>query len=420
VRPPARPRRAPQGRGGAPFGQAVHPAQPAQPATARRVAIAALLEVEVGGRANEVLPALLGSSGLDERDRSFATELVYGTVRMRRACDWLIGRFVTRELEPVVIAAARAGAYQLAFMRVPAYAAVAATVAECPERARPLLNAVLRRVSGLVKAGPLRWPDLPTRLSYPDWVVEKLCSDLGAERAVAALEKMNEPASASLRADNYVQDPGSQAVCAHLVALLGESGPGNSMGRGPGPLVLDTCSAPGGKATALAASSRLVVAGDVSRRRLDRVVENARRLGLTNVAALVSDGTALPCRPTFFDLVLVDAPCSGLGVLRRRPDARWRGRPQDVTRLAGLQRRLVSAGAAHVKPGGLLAYCVCTLTREETFGIDEWLAGRPAPGWERVEPPRSPWEPLGRGAVLFPQAAGTDGMYLLVLRRVAR
>ena len=120
--------------------------------TARGLAITALVAAEDGERANLVVPRLLSASGLDERDRGFVTELAYGTLRMCRACDWLVGQFARGELEPVVRAAARAGAYQLAFMRVPAYAAVSATVSEAPPRARSLLNAVLRRVAALVEA----------------------------------------------------------------------------------------------------------------------------------------------------------------------------------------------------------------------------------------------------------------------------
>jgi 16S rRNA (cytosine967-C5)-methyltransferase len=414
------------------------------------VAISALVAAEEGERANLVLPRMLSVSGLDERDRGFATELAYGALRMCRACDWLIGQFAKGELEPAVRAAARAGAYQLAFMRVPAYAAVSATVAECPPRARPLLNAVLRRVADLVAAGPVRWPDPGTRLSYPDWMLARLGEDLGAARALAALEQMNQAASPSTRPDGYIQDAGSQAVGEYLASLLaGRSGP-----------VLDLCAAPGGKTTFLAHGSAFVVGVDVAPARARLVAGNAGRLQLPNVAVVVADGTQPPFRPETFAGALVDAPCSGLGVLRRRPDARWRARPEDVGRLASLQRRLLSAAAPLVAPGGVLVYSVCTLTRKETVDIDEWLAGgRDAGGdggpggdgglsgtgmpggrdagadgglsgarrlggtgrlggdWEPAPPPGPPWEPLGRGALLLPQAAGTDGMYVLALCR---
>ena len=196
--------------------------------TARGLAITALVAAEDGERANLVVPRLLSASGLDERDRGFVTELAYGTLRMCRACDWLVGQFARGELEPVVRAAARAGAYQLAFMRVPAYAAVSATVSEAPPRARSLLNAVLRRVAALVEAGPLVWPDLGTRLSYPDWVIRRLGEDLGPERAMGALDQMNIAASQTVRADGYTQDPGSQAVAEHMADLMSTAPRGSS------------------------------------------------------------------------------------------------------------------------------------------------------------------------------------------------
>ncbi len=384
------------------------------------------MAAEEGERANLVLPRMLSVSGLDERDRGFATELAYGTLRMCRACDWLVGQFAKGELEPAVRAAARAGAYQLAFMRVPAYAAVSATVAECPQRARPLLNAVLRRIADLIAAGPVRWPSLGTKLSYPDWVLARLGEDLGAGRALAALEQMNQAASPSTRPDGYIQDAGSQAVGEYVAGLLADR---------PGPVV-DLCAAPGGKTTFLAHGSPFVVGVDVAAARARLVAGNAARLQLPNIAVVVADGTQPPFRPESFAGALVDAPCSGLGVLRRRPDARWRARPEDVGRLASLQRRLLSAAAPLVAPGGVLVYSVCTLTRKETVDIDEWLAGgREADGaggaagtgergagrvigaWEPAPPPGPPWEPLGRGALLLPQAAGTDGMYVLALCR---
>ncbi len=389
-----------------PRGQAregpVHP-------TARRVAVTALLAVEEGERSNVVLPRLLGAAGLGERDRAFATELTYGALRMMRACDWLVGRFAQGPLEPEVRAVLRTGAYQLAFMRVPAYAAVAATVDECPPRARSLVNAVMRRMAELVGQGPVPWPSPGVRMSYPDWVMQRLAADLGPRDAAGALAKMNEAPTVSVREDGYTQDPASQAVAEHVVGLLGGAG-----GR-----ALDLCAAPGGKATLVAHHASGVVAADVARSRSEVVAGNAQRLGLGNLAVVTADGRHPPFRDRAFDAVLVDAPCTGLGVLRRRPDARWRVQPGDVGRLAGLQRELLSAAAPLVAPGGVLVYSVCTLTREETADVGEWLVSDLLPGWQVEAPVGPPWEPLGSGARLLPQRAGTDGMYLLALRRPA-
>jgi 16S rRNA (cytosine967-C5)-methyltransferase len=158
-----------------------------------------------------------------------------------------------------------------------------------------------------------------------------------------------------------------------------------------------------------------VVAGDVHAGRAGRVVLAVERLGLGSVHTVVADGTALPFRPGRFDRVLLDAPCSGLGVLRRRPEARWRLQPSDPARLADLQRRLLASAATAVRPGGLLVYSACTMTRLETSEVDAWAA-EALPGWVALDPPGVPWRPVGRGSLLLPQDAGTDGMYLLRLR----
>jgi len=368
---------------------------------ARRVAVDALVRIDEGAYANLVLPLLLERSGLDRRDRAFVTELVYGATRMRRACDWLVDRLVDRPLEPEVRAVLRLGAYQLAFLGTPPHASVSATVDVAPARARGLVNAVLRR---LAREPAPPWPNPATRLSYPDWVVLRLAADIGADEAQAALEQMNVAPPVTERADGYVQDAASQEVAAYVGAAAGEQ-------------VADLCSAPGGKATAMAsAGPALVVAADVSPARARLVAENVGRLRLANVAVVVADAALPPLRPAVFDRVLLDAPCSGLGVLRRRPDARWRIQPEDVDRLAALQRRLLDGAAALVRPGGLLVYSVCTLTRAETVEVDQWLASA-HPELVAVEPPGPPWAPLGRGARLLPQDAGTDGMFAVGLRR---
>lgn len=368
--------------------------------TARSLALEALNRIDDGAFANVVLPALLDESPLDRRDRAFATELVYGSTRMRRACDFLIDRLVDRPLDKDVRNVLRLGAYQVAFLRTPPHASVSATVDLAPTRARGFVNAVLRR---LVREPAPRWPDPPTRLSYPDWVVRRLAGDLGGAAAEAALEQMNVSPPVTERADGYIQDEASQLVAAYV-------------GAGPGERVADVCAAPGGKATAMAAAAAMVVAADRSPERSSTVAANVHRLGLANVAVVVADGLDPPLRPGSLDRVLVDAPCTGLGVLRRRPDARWRVQPGDVARLAELQRRLLHAAAGLVRPGGTLVYSVCTLTLDETVGIDAWLASA-HPEFAPLPPPGDPWEPAGRGARLLPQAAGTDGMFVVGLRR---
>ena len=380
----------------------------------------ALAQIDQGGFANIVVPALLATSGMSERDRGFTTTLVYGTTRMRRALDLLVDRFVLRELDGATRNALRLGAHQLHHLGTPPHAAVSATVAVAPPRSRGLVNAVLRRVA----ASSVTWPDDATRLSYPDWIVDRLVEDLGRTDALAVLEQMDEPAEVSVREDGYTQDLASQWVAAAVGATAGER-------------VADLCAAPGGKATALAATGALVLASDLVPERAALIRANAARLragsravhagdrspdgdartsGGGALAVALADGTRPPWRDGSLDRVLVDAPCSGLGVLRRRPDARWRASPEDVGRLVPLQRRLLDAAVALLRPGGSLTYSVCTITRAETSGIDTWLA-EAHPDLVEVDHLGPPWRPQGRGDLLLPHDAGTDGMFCLRLQR---
>jgi 16S rRNA (cytosine967-C5)-methyltransferase len=367
-------------------------------ASARALALDTLDRIERDGAyANIVLPEALGRSGLDARDRHFATELVYGTTRMRRACDFLVDRFLTRELDLRVRNALRLGAYQLHMLGMPAHAAVGETVEVAPKPARGLVNAVLRRVA----TAPVHWPDEATRLSYPDWIVATLTTDLGPDRARSALEIMSTAPPVTERADGYVQDLASQWVA-------------EAVGAQPGERVADLCGAPGGKATMLAATGARVVAGDIRAARVGLIVANSRPDH--PLMAVVADAARPPFAPATFDHVLVDAPCSGLGTLRRRPDARWRIDPASPERLGAVQRLLVDAAVDLVRPGGTLVYSVCTLTHAETTAVDDHLATAHPP-LVPVPAPGGPWEPHQRGARLLPQSAGTDGMYLLRLRR---
>lgn len=346
-----------------------------------------------GAYANLVVPAMLNRSSLSEQDRRFVTDLVYGTTRMRRACESLVERFVLTEPDPEVRTLLRLGAYQLAFGGTAPHAAVGETVELAHPKVRGFVNAILRRVA----EAPKVWPDEGSRLSYPDWIVDRFVSELGEFEGFAALECMNEAPTVHERADGYIQDQASE-----WVAELANAQPGE--------LVLDMCAAPGGKATAMASAGALVVAADLQAHRARLIAENADRLGY-QLPVVVANGATPPFVAHSFDRVLIDAPCSGLGALRRRPDARWRISSNDIDNLAGLQQRLLNAAAPLVKPGGVLIYSVCTITAAES--IDH-----PTPdGFEvMTEHPGDPWQSFGQGFRVLPQDADTDGMVIIRYR----
>ena len=361
---------------------------------AREVAYEALLRIDhEGAYANLVVPALLDRSSLSDQDRRFVTDLVYGTTRMRRACESLVERFVLTEPDPEVRTLLRLGAYQLAFGGTAPHAAVGETVELAHPKVRGFVNAILRRVAGAEKV----WPDDASRLSYPDWIVDRFVAELGEFEGFAALECMNEPPPVHERADGYIQDRASGWVADLVGAVAGE-------------LVLDVCSAPGGKATAMASTGALVIAADLQAHRAALVADNAHRIGY-DIPVVVADGTLPPFREKSFDRVLIDAPCSGLGALRRRPDARWRISEQDIVDLTGIQRRLLDATAPLVRPGGVLVYSVCTITAAES--IDH-----PTPdGFEVItDDVGDEWTSFGKGFRILPQDADTDGMVIIRYR----
>jgi len=384
-------------------GQNSGPQDPAGVA-ARRLAADALIRIERDGAyANIVLPSMLASSSLESRDRGFVTELVYGTTRMQRSCDWLVDRFLPDpdRIDPIARSWLRLGAFQLVFLGTPPHAAVSATVEAAPKKIAGLCNAVLRKVSTSI---PVTWPNDAVRLSQPDWIIDRLAADLGAGRALGALESMNHAASVTVREDGYVQDYGSQRVV-------------DAVDVQPGDRILDMCAAPGGKATAMVSNGATVVACDVRPSRVGLIESNRQKLDIdeSSLTIVVADGLASPFQPATFDKVLIDSPCSGLGSLRRRPDARWRIKSTDVEVLAELQIQLLDAAIALTRPGGDVIFSVCTMTDAETLGVDRAIAER-YPNLIALEPPGDPWEAHGRGALLLPQRADTDGMFVLRLR----
>ena len=375
---------------------------------ARQVALEVLRRIEVeGAYANLALGPALQHSQLGELDRKFATELVYGTTRMRRACDSLVDRFIASPPDAATRSVLRLGAYQLAYAGVPPHAAVGETVGLAPKRTRGLVNAVLRKVSRL-SIDEQVWPSDGARLSYPDWIVDVFRAEIGdgeGNEWESALARMNEAPTVTQRPDGYTQDESSQWVAANVEAR-------------PGERIFDVCAAPGGKATALAGGGAgeraIVIAGDQRPARARLVRDNAAKLDLP-LPVVVADGAAPPFAPGQFDAVLLDAPCSGLGALRRRADARWRITANDVVELADLQRRLLASAAELIRPGGRLIYSVCTITAAES--IDH-----PVPAGFEVdtrEPTTGTWRPFGHGWRVLPQDADTDGMVLVRYRRSA-
>ncbi len=375
---------------------------------ARRVAFDVIRRVfEQDAYADRAFRA--AAAGLDPRERALAQRLAYGTIHRVRTLDHAIetlGRRPVRKLDATVLAALRLGGYQLAFSEgVAGYAAVNESVelvrAAGPQRAVPFANAVLRRLSegigGLVEGLPESTPaEAALKHSYPDWVLDVWWRDLGADEALALARAQNEPQETVVRVvrgdveGEPTEIPGAvrvervdeQAMAQGRVwpQSRGSQLAGLVVGAVDGERTLDLCAAPGGKATQLAGE---VVAIEKHPGRARELEENVRRLGATNVAVFQADALALPDGLTGFDRALVDAPCSGLGVLAARPDLRWRGEP-----LPELQLALLRAAAERVRPGGTIVYSVCTINADENEAIvaasglevdpigDEWPAFR--------------------------------------------
>ncbi len=362
---------------------------------ARRAAFETVQRVfEQEAYADRAFPA--AAAGLDPRERALAQRLAYGTIQRVRTLDHgieALGRRPVRKLDPPVRAALRLGAYQLAFSEVAMHAAVNESVELVRdaglERAVSFANAVMRRLAlglrELVEALPEGTPEeAALKHSYPDWVAQTWWRELGQEEALALMQAQNEPPETVVRRNPLKQgevagepDPeipnalrvdhvDEQALAEGLIwpQSRGSQLAGLCVDVREEERVLDLCAAPGGKATQLAERAAEVVAVEKHPGRARELEANCRRLGATNVRVVNADALVLPDDLRDFDRVLVDAPCSGLGVLASRPDLRWRGKP-----LPELQRDLLRVAAERVKPGGTIVYSVCTQTVEENEAI---------------------------------------------------
>ncbi|WP_441247317.1 RsmB/NOP family class I SAM-dependent RNA methyltransferase [Kitasatospora sp. McL0602] len=454
---------------------------------ARIVAFKALRAVdERDAYSNLILPSLLREAeqkGMDRRDAALATELVYGTLRLRGTYDAIIAACIDRplrEVDPPVLDVLSLGAHQLLTTRIPSHAAVSATV----ELARVVLgdgrakfvNAVLRKISAqeldawVQQVAPPYEQDAEDHLavvhSHPRWVVSALWDSLGrwqpGASGRAAIEELlhadNErpevtlvarpgrsdaaellaslPEAQAGRWSPYavrlaeggdpggldavkenragVQDEGSQLVASALAAAPLD---------GPDRLWLDGCAGPGGKAALLAALAAergaALVASEKQPHRA-RLVARALDGNPGPYVVIAADGTKRAWQEQAFDRVLVDVPCSGLGALRRRPEARWRRRPDDIPAFGPLQRDLLRAAVAATRIGGVVGYATCSPHLAETRAVvDDVMRADAGLEWIDARPLLPGVPALGDGpdVQLWPHLHGTDAMYLALLRR---
>lgn len=448
-----------------------------RPAGARALAVDLLTRVERDrAYASILLDATLARGALESKEAALLTELTYGVLRWRGTLDWwfeVVGRRQMADLPVRLRQILRVGAYQLRFLdRIPAYAAVseAVTLAKGPgghQGWASLANALLRRLAERRDALPVPETDdvaerLALRFSHPAWLVRRWLTRFGEAEATALLQADQAPAPTVLVVNRLRTDPA--AVARHLAAsgvasemspLLPEAlrvreggrlrhdplvaeGHVQVMDEGsvlvvalldprPGETVLDACAGGGNKAARMAAlmgNAGRIVALDVSDRARRRLCEACARLGAAIVEAKAGDAREASRHvPEGADRVLVDAPCTGLGTLRRHPEIRWRVPEADLARLAALQGALLRGAAQAVRPGGCLVYAVCSTEPEEGEAVAEAFA-RASPAFLEEVPAGFPAQSCTRlpagGFRTFPHRQGCDGFYFIRWRRGTR
>ncbi len=434
-------------------------------ANPRYIAVEALLRVTLGeGYSNLVLDAALERAGLSGRDAAFVSALFYGTLERQTTLDAILARFQTagKKTSPFVTQVLRTGAYQILYLdRVPDAAAVHEAVElvrhSREARAAGFVNAVLRRVAqagkDLIQFSTDTPEDLSVAYSCPLWLVQNLLADYGRALTQGYLAACLEPAPVYLRVNT--QKTTAAALQKELTALglepqetlletaLALPKLGNLLQTSlytdglffvedlasqlsvevldprPGERMLDLCAAPGGKSFAAALrmeNTGTVVSCDLHRARVALIAEGRNRLGLTAVAPTVNDATA-GAPDGSFQKVLCDVPCSGFGIIRRKPDIKYKN-PDTLKGLPALQLQILERGAAAVAPGGVLQYSTCTLRRSENQKIVfRFLTAHPEFSLDPIALPGVKSAVEDGMLTMMPQLGGTDGFFVARLRR---
>jgi 16S rRNA (cytosine967-C5)-methyltransferase len=443
---------------------------------ARETALKILYEVnEQGAYSNIALNRHLAADGFSDTDRAFITEIVYGSVKWRLALDRVIAHYSSMrmdKLSPWILNILRMGAYQLLYMtRVPASAACNESVklaGRYGHRASAgYVNAVLRSIAGngADAALPPKEADLADYLSvkysYPRWLTGKYIGLFGSGFAESLLDAGNGTPELTVRANtlrittpglierlnkegveavpgryaaeaviikSHVQVANLKAFQEGLFQVQDESSmlPAAVLAPMPGEAVLDACSAPGGKATHIAQLMKnrgIIVAGDIHKHKLKLVDDTALRLRIDIIKSEIRDAAVPDERyDKAFDRVLLDAPCTGLGITRRKPDIKWAREEKDIESISALQKDMIRAVSQSVKPGGVLVYCTCTVLPEENEEIvTDFLENNPEFKGDEIAqylPPGIAVHAKGFMLQIYPNRDGIDGFFIARLRRI--
>ncbi len=451
-------------------------------ATARDVALEVLLRVaKEGAYSNLQLNRALQEANLSKADAGLATEIVYGTIQRQRTLDYWLERFVAKgldKLQPWVHLLLRLSLYQIAFLdRIPPHAVVNEAVGIAKRRGHAgisgmvngVLRAVIRRQEELaVPAEGSASERLSLSHSYPEWLAARWIDTYGPETAALMMEAGNEPPKSSIRvnrlkngrsavlerlkAEAYVAEPSPLSQAGIVVGRGGHLADTEGFRSGewtvqdessmlvaevadpdPGMQVLDCCAAPGGKSSHLAelmGDQGVVWSNDVHPHKEKLIADQAARLELSCIRTTVMDAGELHRLhpPESMDIVLLDAPCSGFGVIRRKPEIKWTKSPSDVDEIAAVQYRLLASAQGLVKPGGLLVYSTCTIERRENEEqIQRFLERHPDFALD-AEWPAHTLEALRQAGVigadgfdgavqLLPQHFGSDGFFIARMRK---